>query len=138
MGLTAQQEAFAQALASGETQAEAYRIAYPRSRQWKEESVYEKASKLVRHAKVAPRVAELRRPMIDAMQITAEERITRYAALAAKAEEAGDLAAAIRAEDSLTKVAGLFSADRNNDRSPVIDDAIATIAERRRLRETAH
>lgn len=119
--LTAQQEAFAQALASGESQAEAYRIAYPRSRQWTPAHVHEQASKLVRHPKIAPRVTELRAPIVEAMQITQEERIRRYAALAAKAESVGDLNTAIRAEDSLTKVAGLFTTDRPNDRSPVQD-----------------
>lgn len=51
-------EDFSQAVVSGKSQADAYRIAYPHSQEWKADSVNESASKLA--AKVAPRIAELR------------------------------------------------------------------------------
>lgn len=58
--LTAQQEAFALAVASGKSQADAYREAYPRSKKWKDEVIYVKASELMANGKVLVRVAALR------------------------------------------------------------------------------
>ena len=58
--LTVKQEAFAQAVASGKTQADAYRLAY-NAENMKENSVWTNASKLMSDAKVAQRVEELRK-----------------------------------------------------------------------------
>lgn len=58
-GLTAPQEAFAQAVASGMNQSEAYRKAYPKSKGWKPSSVTEKASTLAGNVKVQSRIKEL-------------------------------------------------------------------------------
>ena len=60
MKLTAQQERFALGVASGKTQADAYREAYPRSKKWKDDSVYPKASALMSNGKVAARVSALK------------------------------------------------------------------------------
>lgn len=57
--LTAKQEAFAQGIADGLGQADAYRMAYD-AEGMKENSVYVNASKLMKNAKVAQRVSELR------------------------------------------------------------------------------
>ena len=57
--LTAKQEAFCQAIADGLGQADAYRMAYDTDGM-KDDSVYQNASKLMKNAKVAPRIAELR------------------------------------------------------------------------------
>lgn len=74
-GLTVQQEAFATAIASGESQAEAYRIAYPRSRNWKDEVVWAAASKLAANSKVCIRVKGLQEAACKKNQITVE-RVT--------------------------------------------------------------
>lgn len=58
MAVTPRQEKFAQEVANGHSQAEAYRIAYPKSQLWKEEAVWSMASKLMRN--VSQRVDELR------------------------------------------------------------------------------
>lgn len=58
--LTAKQESFAQAIAAGKTQADAYRDAYD-AENMKENSVWTNASKLMADAKVAQRVEELRK-----------------------------------------------------------------------------
>lgn len=55
-GLTPQQEAFAIAVASGKSLADAYRDAYPTSKKWKPESIYQNASKLAAGTKVLPRI----------------------------------------------------------------------------------
>jgi len=60
--LTAKQESFAAAVASGKTQADAYRSAYA-AENMKENSVWTNASKLMADAKVAQRVEELRKAL---------------------------------------------------------------------------
>lgn len=55
-----QREEFAQRVASGLSQADAYRKAYPSSLSWKDDSVHNKASALMRDALVKARVNELR------------------------------------------------------------------------------
>lgn len=59
-GLSPQREKFAVAVASGKTQSDAYREAYPGSLNWKPESVHEKASVLAADVKVSARIKELR------------------------------------------------------------------------------
>ena len=59
-GLTAQQERFAQCMATGKmNQSEAYRDAYPRSQKWKETAVYAASSEMAAHSKVSLRIKEL-------------------------------------------------------------------------------
>lgn len=58
--LTGQQEKFALGVASGKTQADAYREAYPRSKKWKDDAVYVAASRMMADAKVSLRVGDLR------------------------------------------------------------------------------
>ena len=124
-GLTPKQEAFARGLASGAGQAEAYRKAYPRAKTWQPSTVYETASRLAKNHKILARVAELRAPIEaeirEIAKIDADQRIRRYTELGKKAEDTGDIATAIRAEDSITRVTGLFTAERQNNRSPIED-----------------
>lgn len=58
-GLTQQQEKFAQGVASGLSQADAYRAAYPRSTKWKDQAVWVQASALMANSKVSVRVKAL-------------------------------------------------------------------------------
>ena len=60
MTLTHQQERFALGVASGRSQAEAYREAYPKSRAWKDPAVHVNASKLMVDTKVRLRIRDLR------------------------------------------------------------------------------
>jgi len=69
--LTAKQEAFAQAIADGLGQADAYRFAYD-AENMKDESVYPLASKLMKNPKVATRVAELKAQVADKQLWTRE------------------------------------------------------------------
>lgn len=57
--LTAKQEAFAQGIADGLGQADAYRAAYDAG-DMKDNTIYPRASELMKNSKVAARVAELR------------------------------------------------------------------------------
>lgn len=58
--LTPKREAFAVGLAEGLSQAAAYRIAFPRSTDWQDKTVWARASELAADSTVAGRVAELR------------------------------------------------------------------------------
>lgn len=80
--LTPKQEAFAVAMAAGETQAGAYRIAYPRSMKWKEASVWQKASVLAGNVNVRSRVAELGTNAAKANEITVERIVKELALIA--------------------------------------------------------
>lgn len=65
-GLTPQQDAFAVALASGTvTQADAYREAYPKSKNWDEKALWSKSSTLAADARVKERVRGLRERAAD-------------------------------------------------------------------------
>lgn len=71
--LTPQQTRFAIEVASGKSQSEAYRIAYPKSQKWKEEAVWVKASELMAKGNVSVRVTELQEDAIKAKQATLDE-----------------------------------------------------------------
>lgn len=73
--LSPQQEAFAVAVVSGKTQADAYREAYPKSKAWKDDSVHNKASALMRNAQVKARVKELQGFVADQGIATARQTL---------------------------------------------------------------
>lgn len=67
--LTPQQEKFAQGVASGLTLADAYRQAYPLSKNWKPLSLHPKASGLAADSKVSARIASLARKVEEAFTV---------------------------------------------------------------------
>jgi hypothetical protein len=69
--LTAKQEAFAQAIADGMGQADAYRMAY-NAESMKDGTVYSNASRLMNDSKVAARVAELKSQVVEKQLWTRE------------------------------------------------------------------
>jgi phage terminase small subunit len=72
--LTAKQEAFAQAVADGMTQADAYRKAYDAGRM-KAESIQVNACNLMKNTKVSSRVAELRAKVAEKHIWTREKSV---------------------------------------------------------------
>lgn len=72
--LTGPQEKFALGVATGKTQADAYREAYPRSKKWKDETLWAEASRLMANHKVSARVKELRE-RITSTGIASAERV---------------------------------------------------------------
>jgi len=72
--LTAKQEAFAQAIADGLGQADAYRMAYD-AEGMKDITLYPLASKLMNNSKVATRVAELKSQVVEKQLWTREMSI---------------------------------------------------------------
>lgn len=106
--LTPKQEAFAQAVASGKSQSDAYRAAYTVRESTKPESVNQAASKIMADPKVATRVEELRKPVVEAAQITLASHLQRLKALSAAAEASNQYSAAITAEVARGKASGLY------------------------------
>lgn len=82
MTLSPKQEAFAAKVAQGLSQAEAYRQAYPRSVEWKDETVWEKASRLAAQDKVKARVGELMAKAAAANEVTQERIVKELARIA--------------------------------------------------------
>lgn len=86
MKLTQKQERYVQELIKGKSQREAYRIAYPSSRKWKDNVVDVKASELLRNGKVSVRYNEIRGKVVKRAEekaiITAEEIIQGIADIA--------------------------------------------------------
>ena len=80
-GLSPQREKFAQAVASGMNQSDAYREAYRVRNGTKLSSVNVNASKLMNDAKVAQRDAELRAPIVKNVQVTLENHLRDLMAL---------------------------------------------------------
>ena len=63
--LTPKQEAFAQGLADGMSQAAAYRQAYPKSQAWKDATVWRKASLAAANGDVQARVEAIRAELAE-------------------------------------------------------------------------
>jgi len=74
MTLTAKQESFCQAIASGMNQSDAYRSAYDAGKM-KPESINQVASKLMTDLKVSSRVAELKAELVTKALWTREDSV---------------------------------------------------------------
>lgn len=106
MSLTSKQEAFAQAVASGKNQSDAYRLAYAAGKM-KASSINVNASKMMADAKVAQRVAELRKPVAEKAQMTLESHLRDLMMLRNMAVKEKQISAAISAEIARGKAAGV-------------------------------
>ena len=88
MKLTAKQEAFCQAMASGMTQADAYRSAYD-AKGMKPETVQNKAHVLAKSGEVAARITSLKREVADKALWTREQSIEVLAGVIAELDAKG-------------------------------------------------
>ncbi|MDP4076233.1 terminase small subunit [Acidovorax sp. A1169] len=80
--LSAPMELFARRHAEGASQSAAYREAYPRSVNWKPDSVHSKASTLAADVRVAARVAELRAAAVERTGVTQDQIIRELSRIA--------------------------------------------------------
>lgn len=106
--LNQRQTRFAQLVAQGKTQADAYREAYPHSSAWKDISVKPKASRLAADPRVAALVAKLQAEGAQAAVYTLADHLQRLDALSKKAEAAQEWNAAITAEKQRGLAAGFY------------------------------
>jgi phage terminase small subunit len=104
--MTPKREAFATEVASGKSQADAYRAAFDAANM-KAETIQQAASRLMADSKVAARVAELRKPVIEKAQITLESHLRDLMMLRYMAVDEKQMSAAITAEVARGKAAGV-------------------------------
>lgn len=98
--LTAKQEAFAQAIADGRSQADAYWLAYDVGPRTKPETVYKRASELMADGQVAERVEALRSELAMEALWTRRQSVEALAAIARRESpdaKPADQIAAVRA-----------------------------------------
>ena len=129
-GLSPPREKFAQAVASGMNQSDAYREAYKVRAGTKLSSINVNASKLMSDAKVAQRVAELRAPAAKAATITLESHLADLQRLRNMAVKEKQFSAAITAEVARGKAAGVHieRADITNSDGSLRPQVIKIIA----------
>lgn len=104
---TPKREAFALAVASGKTQADAYRAAFS-AEKMKPSTIWSRASVLMADNEVKARVAELRKPVAERAQLTLQSHLNNLEALRDEAIKTSQLGAAIAAEVARGKAAGLY------------------------------
>ena len=107
MTLTSKQERFAQEIASGKTQADAYRAAFDVHANTKSETIHKRASELMKNGAITGRVEELRKPIIEEVGITLKIHLEDLKRLRNAAVQNGQYGAAITAEVARGKAAGI-------------------------------
>lgn len=110
-------EIFAQEVAKGMSQRRAYRVAFPNSNKWKDETVDSKASVLANTDKVLERINEIReRASSEAIKTAIERKVWLSAVID---NEAADISSRLKACDLLNKMDGEYTtkieADVNTD-----------------------
>ena len=129
-GLSPQREKFAQAVASGMNQSDAYRAAYRVRDGTKPNSINVAASQLMANPNIALRVAELRAPAAKAATITLESHLADLQRLRNMAVKEKQFSAAITAEVARGKAAGVHieRADITNSDGSLRPQVIKIIA----------
>lgn len=108
MALTPKQEKFAQLVASGTNQSDAYRQAY-NAENMTYASVNRQAHAVAQNSNVASRVKELQKPIIEAHRFTLDSYIKRMNELCEISLSAEDNSAAIKALENVGKVLGFYT-----------------------------
>lgn len=137
MGLTAQQEKFAQGVASGLSQSDAYRAAY-KADKMKPETINKRSSELMQNGAIKGRVSEIQKPIVEKVGITLEwhlaelERMKNIAlAKLVEAEKPGEIAAllnqAIKAQQSIGKDSGVAKDKKEVDVSDPLKELLAKV-----------
>jgi hypothetical protein len=100
-------ETFAQEIALGKSQRQAYKVAFPKSVNWKDETVDPKASALAKNDKVLTRVQELQ---AEATSKTIKTAIQRKEWLSSiMDDETEDISIKLKACDLLNKMDGEYT-----------------------------
>lgn len=107
MALTQKQEAFCIAYIELGNASEAYRQVYSADNM-KSETINKRASELLQHGNITGRLDELRKPAVEAAQVTLASHLDKLATLRDAAAGLNQFAAAISAEVNRGKVAGLY------------------------------
>lgn len=105
--MNSRQEKFARQVAAGKSQVDAYREAYPRSRNWKDGTARKRASELMKRRDVARKVAELRAAAETAATMDCNQaRVILSAEVERIVAENGPTIDLCRAVDTLARISG--------------------------------
>ena len=96
MSITSQQEAFAQAVASGKSNAEAYRTAYPNAHKWTAQSVATEAYKIAVKPDVSRRIEQIRAELAEKGLWTREQSAKALIGVVNSPDKASDVVAAVK------------------------------------------
>lgn len=105
VGLTAKQEKFAQCIADGMTQADAYRTAF-NAEKMKPETIYVKASQVMADGKVTVRVSELKAALANKALWTREDSVRALETAMRIAEDKDNAAGLVAAVKELNAMHG--------------------------------
>lgn len=108
MALTPKKEKFAQCVASGMNQSDAYRAAYDVKPETTAASVSQQAYELMQNLDISLRIEHLRKPIAERVGRTLEQHIERMAELSRLALESEEFGASIKAEENVGKVLGYY------------------------------
>jgi hypothetical protein len=108
--LTPKQEAFAQALAGGKTQADAYREAFNVRPTTKNETTQNDASKLMTKPEVYTRVEELKTQLSEKLLWTREDSLRTLIAVINAPDNAGNIISSVQA---INKMQGFDAAEKH-------------------------
>lgn len=101
--MTPQQERFAQEVASGKSQSEAHRIAYPKSAKWKPSALWSSASALLAKREVSARVDAIRAELAERAVWSREQSVKVLSEVASAGDKDADR---VRAVAELNKMHG--------------------------------
>lgn len=96
MALTPKQERFAQCVADGMSQADAYRTAFDVSPTTKQETIYKRASELMADGNISGRVAELRQQLSEKALWTRQNSVETLISVLSNPESQKDVIAAVK------------------------------------------
>lgn len=94
--LTPREEKFAQGVADGLSQAEAYRQAFPSAAKWKDKTVWSRASELMARSEVLGRVEEIRAELAKQALWSRMDSVATLKPIATGAEKDSDRIAAVK------------------------------------------
>lgn len=95
MSLTPRQEAFARLVAEGNSQSEAYRLAYPKAQTWQPGNVWRRASELSANPDVLGRIDALRAELCERTLWTMERSVEVLSEIATGGEKDADRVRAV-------------------------------------------
>lgn len=128
MALTGKQEAFAQAVASGMTQADAYRSAYS-AENFSDAALYEEASRVANYPEVSQRVRELKEATAIAAIWTRLDSVRTLADIAVDGEaRANEKVSAVKELNAMHGFNAPAKVDMNHGVQP--DNPLAKLFER--------
>lgn len=107
MSLTPKQERFAQEVASGKTQADAYRIAYNVKPTTKSETTIPNASRLMADSNIQARVAEIRAAAVEQLVWTMQDSLEVLAQIAKGLDEDAKPSDKVNAVKAINTMYGL-------------------------------